>query len=227
MLKILTSFNNSKLIIMKKSILLYLIVLFCFGCSSSYKNMQTPDDVYYSPGFYKSRNSDSLNKKDDAPRNSSVVNNDRPTYHRDYDDDYYYNRRRVYYDNETYSPNKTLRRVTSPRTTNLGGYVDKKPDVTENYKYKNRKINPTDETEKSGKPVRTFKKTNTFIGNAVKAIINSATNYNNSNYNNSNSTSSSSSSTSSNSNTKSTTTTTTTTPSKSTSAPVRTFEKKN
>ena len=149
---------------MKKSFLLCLLVPFIFSCTSSYKSLQTPDDVYYSPAFLRSDDvrKDS-NRVEYQPSNIIVYNNS--TYHPDYDDYYYYRRRNdAYHPNVyTYIPSNT---INKPRTTNLLSFgKHKSPGFINGKLSAQSSSNSTIYTSP-----RTFK-SGTAIGNAVRSIV--------------------------------------------------------
>ena len=199
---------------MKKSYLLAFLLPFGFACNSSFKNMQTPDDVYYSPAVMRTDNSHHDNNNvDQRPANNSstvIVNNnyDRPYY----DDNYYTRRRRRYYYKEA-EVAESKKVVAVPRTTNLGGYNNKSTTPV------NPKISgvPANPTSNGHQPTRTFKKTSgTAVGNVIRKLVNSDLGLSNtpaySNNNNNNQSSS---------------TPAQAKPATSANAPTRTFGKKN
>lgn len=214
---------------MKKSYLLYLIIPIGLSCTSSYKTLQTPDDVYYSPAFLKP-----INVKNERSENREVISNteiiNTTVYRSDYDDVYYYRRhRRYYYDNPYYGYKEPSRNISAPRTVNVDAYNNNKTNNNVSPKLGGK---PTDDginSSNSSMPVRTFRRTNgSALGNMLRKIVsgdtyllpsnsqsNNSSNNDLMNYNRppsaSNSTPSSSSGNSSG----------------SSSAPVRKFEKKN
>ena len=205
---------------MKKSYLLAFLLPFGFACNSSFKNMQTPDDVYYSPAVMRVDNSHhDDNNTDQRPVNNPstvIVNNnyDRPYY----DDNYNTRRRRRYYYKQA-EVAESGKVIVVPRTTNLGGYNNNKSTNPVNPKISGVPANPT---SNGHQPVRTFKKTNgTAVGNVIRKLVNSDLGlYNTSNtptYSNNNN----------NNNNQSSSTPAQAKQATSTSAPVRTFGKKN
>ena len=203
---------------MKKFTLLFLIIPIAFSCTSSFKTLQTPDDVYYSPAIPRTVN---LNEEKRVENNNTptvIVNNG--SYRPDYNDEYYYRRRRRYYDNDDYKIYKQPSSVViTPRTENLSTYKKHPTPAVSNPKM--RGFDPNATNSNSGTPVRTFKRSNgSVIGNVVRKLISGSTSIQslpsgNSRQENSNQSNNSNNSSSAGKS------------SSSTSAPVRTFNKKN
>ncbi len=155
---------------MKKSYLLAFLLPLSFACNSSFKNMQTPDDVYYSPAVMRVDTHNHDNTDDRAVSNGSstvIINNSNNAY---YNDNYYLNRRRRYYYKQAeIAENKKV--IATQRTTNLGGYNNNKSSTPVNPKISGVPATPT---SNGHQPTRTFKKSNgTAFGNAMRKLVNS------------------------------------------------------
>lgn len=154
---------------MKKSYLLVFLIPVSFACNSSFKNMQTPDDVYYSPAVMRVDNNhhDNTNDRSMSDGPSTIINNSNNAY---YNDNYYLNRRRRYYYKQAeIAENKKV--IAAQRTTNLGAYNNNKSSTPVNPKISGIPATPT---SNGHQPVRTFKKSNgSALGNAIRKMVSS------------------------------------------------------
>jgi hypothetical protein len=132
----------------KKFLLFTIVTTLFFSCTSTYKNSQTPDDVYYSPARKIEKtandNSDSYSSENRQIKMSRYdhrwryLDNDYDyrydPYHFGYTYGYYYNP--YYYHYPVFNAGITITnpKNSTPRTTNLGSYHNNITIVNPKYK---------------------------------------------------------------------------------------------
>lgn len=168
-----------------KILLLCIIIAGLSSCSISYKTMQTPDDVYYSPTRLQNdrvrtdndrdiTNSQEVQPDYNNPEDREIrrrVHNrryrrydNRYNYPYGYDDGYYNNYPPVY------SKSGALQSTSQPRKVNLGAYENNTSDKNSTIE-NNSKFGSKSNTNNTNYPVRTFAKPSangSGVGNFIR-----------------------------------------------------------
>ncbi len=168
------SFNQTAM--NPKLLLIALSVASFSSCTTTYKNGQTPDDVYYSPVRPVEREQNNKQDDDQDDANDWSIRMGVRDYrwrNLDWDNDYRYNNypyaSSIYYNNHYFNNHyyygtpvnyKSYRPVRStPRTVNLNAYP--------------RNTNSTSSNPKTGAPVRVYNNSNgkSGLGNTIRQML--------------------------------------------------------